>query len=192
MRRSCLTALSLAPCLALVALAPGCYESFTRPLDVIIRDSGPLPDGGVGVEPSPSDGGRPYDSAVTTDTGVLPVCTGEVVGAYEGPGCAPETRRCLEACDESGCTDACYAADPECMRCLNETLVSCGNQLGCQAVWDVFACCTTFSCPELGDGLDRFICAASGACEPELVAYAECLSGEIIATCEPRLVACLH
>jgi hypothetical protein len=124
-------------CLAVLGSTSGCYESFTRPLDLLRTDGGrPIDaaalEGGVPIEVSPDGSVRaaPHDAA--TDER----CLGEEVAAYEGPGCAPETRACLETCADADCAAGCYAADPACQRCDDQTLVRCANELGCQTAWD--------------------------------------------------------
>lgn len=189
----------LALAIAALVLATGCYESYTRPFDVL------RPDGSVDGARPPIEGGVPIESpgdASTSRPDAGPGrdagrdagedrCLGEEVPDYEGPGCAPETLACLGACAEADCASACLAADPECQRCFDQTLIACGNELGCQELWDAFACCTDWMCTSPAEGADRVTCAAeAGVCEAELAAYGRCLGGEVVRECQARFAAC--
>lgn len=192
MRRRCQrTATVLLVLSGLGLLAPGCYESFTRPLDVLRPDTGVVDGGTISIE-APRDGSA-MDLPDSAGAGGGDArdggrCAGELIASYAGPGCSPDTRTCRETCGEPDCVAECYALDPECVRCIDQTRLSCGNELGCQPLWDAFACCTDWSCPEGTAGLERLRC--TDTCEPELVAYLACLDGDLGSACEARLAAC--
>lgn len=171
----------------------GCYESFSLPSE--LSPDGAVRDAGVVAPPDAGrDGARPNDSG-PRDAGVSPCATGETIPPYAGPGCATSTRACIEACnlDPSAppdCVDLCFADDFECAECVNHTLITCANELGCQAAWNAFACCTETECPGVGSGLGRLDCAAAGLCLPEVDAYGACIEMRDLTTCDTRIQNC--
>jgi hypothetical protein len=184
--------------LCLLAFLPGCYQSFSDPFGrdgaVSPRDSGVFPtfDGGIapldtGVRPRRDAGPpRPFDagSGVCVD--------GERVPSYSGPGCREETTRCLEGCEDEPsigeCQNQCLVDDPECVNCYNQTIVSCGNEVGCQAAWDELACCTERECPGIGDGVERLACGTD-TCFDTFDRYSECVI-DVLGACEMRISRC--
>ncbi len=173
--------------LALLAVLPGCYESFTATRgDAGAREDGapPASDATPPPPPPPPETGGPCER-------------GEIVPDYEGPGCSGATLSCLEECaaDPSAppdCSSACLDDDPECVACFNQTIIACSNRVACQAEWNAFACCTERSCPEVGDFAERLACAAAGACLEELDEYATCADGGGFAACNMEVQRCFE
>ncbi len=194
-------------------LVQGCYQSYTDPSVRLpdgamgpVRDGGPVPvdDAGI-VLPSDAGGPRPVDAGRPRpvdagdprpiDAGSGAVCEeGEIVPEYVGPGCGDMTLECLRGCEERGepedCFNDCVLSDPECVRCYNETVISCGNEVGCQPLWDEVACCTDEACPGSSPGLGRLECAAD-ACFDLFDRYSQCLS-ERFGPCDMRLSLCFQ
>ncbi len=173
----------------LCALLPGCYESFTVPegRDGATPVDGASPIADASVPPTPSP---PVDAA---RRGVCDL--GELVPPYDGPGCAPDTLACLEGCMSEptappDCSDGCVAADPECILCFNQSIVSCSNRIACQGEWNAFACCAELQCPAIDGGIDRLACAGTGACTAELDAYTTCADGGGFEACSAEIQRC--
>jgi hypothetical protein len=187
--------------LALLTLGSvsGCYESHDLRFELLLDGGGPDLDAADAATPA-------RDAAILStflEDGAAAAsdaaCASELVPPYGGPGCAPLTAVCLGSCLDETCLSDCYAADPECLRCANEELVSCANAQGCQPAWDALACCTTSACPGTTAPAPaspsvsaRLTCAASGPCVAELRAYSDCVRAEALRACEPRVQGCLR
>jgi hypothetical protein len=190
MERTLARVLLLAGASVLVA---GCYESRLAPPEAYRDGGAPQGEGGVdqgdgGVsEAGPGDAAAGDAAAgdAAADGGAL--ACGDVAAPYVGPGCSPAVLACAVACspEDADCVGRCLASEPECLRCVNVTLVVCANAAGCQPAWDTFACCARESpqC-EAASGLDLLLCA--DACEGELVAYDACLQ-ELAGPCLGQL-----
>lgn len=141
--------------------------------------------------PVPADAGPPSDAPVDASA-----CeAGEVLEPYTGPRCAESVRNCFEECagdpDDPGfCEDECIGSDPRCVECINESVVRCAANNGCQEPWDSFACCSEEAgCPGRV-GAQRLECA--DACLGEIEAFAECLNERAAARCEMELQRCVE
>lgn len=182
--------LRLAALVAAISLA-GCYDSVV-PTDAPARDSGPIArDAG----PITRDAFVPPRDAFVpppVDAGGDVCVVGERLDPYEGPRCRPETVECLESCeadpDPEFCQDDCFGADEVCIQCINETIVRCAANNGCQAEWDAYACCSEERCPGFEEA-DRLACG--DPCGMPLDPFIECLNFRAIDECEPRIYDCL-
>jgi len=121
------------------------------------------------------------------------VCeTGERLAPYDGPRCRPDTVECLRACeadpDPGFCQDECFSSDDVCVQCVNETIIRCAANNGCQAEWDEYACCAEERCPGFVEA-DRLFCAEE--CGVTFDAFVECLNIRAIDICEPQLERCV-
>jgi len=187
----------LRPVAAVVAVVAfsACYDStVTDDGPVITFDASPgARDGGPPDAPTPARdlGPRPRDAGPTLDAGSA--CeVGEVLGPFPGPRCTAETTECLQSCesepDIEDCQDGCFATDPACVTCLNETVIRCINANGCQEPWDGVACCTEERCPGL-TGAARLDC---GGCFGEVEGYFECANASAIDVCEDAFLECFE
>ena len=154
----------IAHVLLLIALV-GCYGARTP------DDAGPPPRDGF--RPMP-DSGPPLD------------CRSEIVEPYsETPPCSESVNACIRRCMTTGgdgCVEMCLAAEPECQRCFYQSMIACGNEMGCQDAWGEFACCTE-SIPICADagGFDRLNCA--GSCMAEIEGWSTCLESVGLMSC---------
>ncbi len=181
---------SLCAVLSVLPFALGCYDSVPV-TDAPSRDMGP----------TARDGGPGRDAFVPRRDAFVPppidaggdVCvTGERLAPYAGPTCRPETAECLEGCgadpDPGFCQDECFAADETCVQCLNETVIRCAANNGCQAEWDEYACCSEELCPGAVE-VDRLIC--SDDCTSQLELFVDCLNDRALGVCEAEFEGCL-
>jgi hypothetical protein len=83
---------------------------------------------------------------------------------------------CRDLCrrDDEPCRAACV--DGPCDQCIFRTILPCANRLGCEALWQTFACCVEAvpGCSELR-GIERTTCAMS--CPMRFEPYATCIEG---------------
>ncbi|MGE0790237.1 MAG: hypothetical protein AB7S26_31470 [Sandaracinaceae bacterium] len=164
---------------------PGCYSSHDPDgPDIRLPDGGRRGDAGVrfdaGRPPMPDaglpgrDAGRPPPSDAGTCASPVP--------DYAGPGCSAATSQCLATCDDELSCNGCLERDPECGRCVNTTIVSCANDMGCADLWTRFACCAVRNpgCRDLR-GADLTACA--DGCEDALTVYSDCVNSGPIMPC---------
>lgn len=173
----------VAPCAAAALAFAGCYESHPG-VSVAQRDGAGL-DGAIDRDAGPAalDGGAFDGSAAradaAADAGAL-ACDAPIT-PYEGLGCASATRACVAACPDAACANDCILADRECVTCIDRTLVSCANALGCEDEWFDLACCAQAE-PECAgrSGLELLACA--DACD-EVDAYDACVGSIDTTSC---------
>lgn len=95
------------------------------------------------------------------------------VGSY----CGLATLNCANACADSACQQMCIDSDtnPDCGRCLKNNQLACVNAEGCQALFDLFACCREANCL---DAVDEQACVAA-MCGDELANSMDCQLAEV-------------
>ncbi|MDQ3035205.1 MAG: hypothetical protein M3Y87_22555 [Myxococcota bacterium] len=155
---------------ALIAsLASGCYAARER------EGARPALDGGA-----PLDAIAVFRDATTPDAG-SERCETEVVGRWDrmGIACSERVGECVRDCSMGGsddCVGGCIELEPDCQRCFYQTVISCGNELGCLDRWRDFACCAE-GVPPCRDarGVERLACA--GPCSSELDEWSACFDG---------------
>lgn len=99
-------------------------------------------------------------------------------GAAVLKSCSVEFEPCLFAATTYGEQQACLAAESEaCRSCDIGTLWNCATTNGCADEFGRYECCIAAECPELDE--DCFMAAIEGVCEPQALAFADCILSTI-------------
>ena len=131
--------------------------------------------------------GCPTGQTCNTTTGLcessIP-CATEVVEVLYGY-CDATTVECITSGgDFATCVDA--DSDPAgCGGCLNQNVISCANDNGCQSDWNQVACCRDDYC---GGTLDDP--CAMGACASQWMTFSACLETLAPGVCVEHATAC--
>lgn len=190
-------------CIALAtALAAGCGGDGNGSTGA---DGGGDPDASVGVPGGGNGGGDggsgPDASSATCASGAagaacdagapLPL---QIPLYTDTPPCAASTLQCIGNCGgDRQCWTSCIGQDPNaqlCARCWRNNFRSCANSNGCQADWEVFACCVNRNCSDVMNQSQLQTCSGSN-CNEELETYANCRDCAVTnQTCGNALEAC--
>ena len=131
--------------------------------------------------------GCPTGQTCNTGTGVCESstpCGTETVDVADGL-CAPSTVECVTS---GGDFATCVDADPDpagCAGCIDQNLISCANDMGCQTAWNQVACCRDDNCAGTLDDP-----CVMGACASQWTAFTGCLETLAAGACVEHVNAC--
>jgi len=73
-----------------------------------------------------------------------------------------------------------------CGECLDQNIISCANDMGCQSQWDLGACCIEDNCATVPDAGG----CVEAACSSEQTAYISCIQSLAAGACGSAFTAC--